>query len=223
MRINFRFLPGSRSRVAVVIVLAFVVIAARVSAHRVIGQNYPTMATALIQSPTASPTDLPIPIYSTGLSVICVRVTNTSVVDARIAAIGLELPGTRAGFALLTPLDLGMRVYENVGSVPGFPGVTLDLVLAAAVPGSTLGGIPRSTTPTQFASADRSTRPCPSKRCSMACSCCLTAARRFAGSATSACGSADRGRDASTIRLSTWGVVVTPQESTTALLKRQAE
>jgi hypothetical protein len=151
MRINFRFLSGPRSRVAVVIVVAFVVIiAARVSAHRVIGQNYPTMATALIQSPTASPTDLPIPIYSTGLSVICVRVTNTSVVDARIAAIGLELPGTRAGFALLTPLDLGMRIYENVGSVPGFPGVTLDLVLAAAVPGSTLGGIPRNTTPTQI-------------------------------------------------------------------------
>jgi hypothetical protein len=98
------------------------------SAHRVIGRTYPGVVGALVQSPTASPTDLPIPIFNTGLSVICIRVTNTtSPADVRITALGLELPGTLSGFSLLSPLDRGLAVQENVQQLPGFPDVTLDV------------------------------------------------------------------------------------------------
>jgi hypothetical protein len=98
-----------------------------VLAHRVIGRN-DALNTALVQSPTASPVDLPVAIFNTGLSVICFRTTNTSTNGARIAAIGLELPGELSGFSLLTPLG-GLTIQENVTGVPGFPGVTLDLVI----------------------------------------------------------------------------------------------
>jgi hypothetical protein len=151
---TFFLRPGLRSRrVVASLVVALVVSAAGVSAHRVIGRNYPAVATALVQSPTASPSELPVPIFTSGLSVICLRVTNTSSVDTRITAIGLELPGTLSGFALLSPLDYGLSVFENVEQVPGFPDVTLDFVLATGN-GFTGGrprlGLPPSTTPTQF-------------------------------------------------------------------------
>lgn len=123
------------------------------SAHRVVGQNYPTSATAFVQSPTASPSDLPIPIYGSGLSVICIRVTNTSPVGNRITGIGLELPGSPAGFALLTPLASGLSIQENVGQVPGFPGVALDFVVTTGTSftGASSGfGLPPSSTPTDL-------------------------------------------------------------------------
>jgi len=135
---------------AAVLVLAS---AAGVSAHRVTGVNYPTLATALVQSPTANPADLPIPIFNTGLSVICFRVTNTSPVDTRITAVGLELPGTLSGFALLTPLANDLNLYENVSQVAGFPDVTLDVVVATGTNftgGRPRLGIPPGTTPTWF-------------------------------------------------------------------------
>lgn len=102
-----------------------------VSAHRVIGRAHPTLATALVQSPTASPADLPVPLFSTGLSVACIRVSNTSPGDVRLSAVGLELPGTLSGFALVTPLNRGLRIEEGVQQVPGFPGVTLDVAVVA--------------------------------------------------------------------------------------------
>lgn len=108
------------------------------SAHRVIGRTYPTLATAFVQSPTASPRDLPIPIFDTGVSVICFRVTNTSPAAARITALGLELPGQRTGFALLGARG-GLTLVENVAGVPGFPDVTLDFALMPE------GGLDRST------------------------------------------------------------------------------
>jgi hypothetical protein len=125
--------------------------AAQVFAHRVIGRAYPTLVTALVQSPTASPSDLPIPIFDTGLSVVCIRVTNTSRVETRITAVGLELPGTLAGFALVSPLDAGLSIQENVGGIPGFPGVALDVAVVTG--GGFTGGRPRlglppSATPT---------------------------------------------------------------------------
>ena len=124
--------------------LALLVGTVTVSAHRVIGRRYPTLATALVQSPNASTTDLPIPLWDTGLSVICVKVTNTSPVTGRISAIGLELPGQLRGFGLVTPVGQGVSLLENISQVPDFPGVTLDLVAVVQ------GGIPPATTPTRF-------------------------------------------------------------------------
>ena len=101
-----------------------------VLAHRVLGRTYPGFTTAFVQSPSASPVDLPVPLWDTGLSVACIRVTNTSTVDTRITAVGLELPGTLSGFALVTPLDRGLSIQENVGGIPGFTNVSLDVVVS---------------------------------------------------------------------------------------------
>lgn len=121
-----------------VLVAAFSVV---LSAHRVVGTNHPTLATALVQSPTASPVDLPIPIFTTGLSVICFKVTNTSPVDTRITAVGLELPGTVSGFALVAPVASNLTLYEDVDHVDGYPDVRLDFVIATGH--NFTGGVPR--------------------------------------------------------------------------------
>ena len=143
-----RVVPKTLSVLALIALVAFPV---RVLAHRVIGRTYPALVTALVQSPTASPLDLPIPIFDTGLSVACIKVTNTSRVDTRITAMGLELPGTLSGFALIAPLDAGLSIQENVAGLPGFPGVTLDVAIVTG--GGFTGGRPRlglppSATPT---------------------------------------------------------------------------
>jgi len=105
----------------------------------------------LVQSPSASPVDLPVPLWDTGLSVVCIKVTNTSTVDTRITSVGLELAGQRSGFALLSPLDAGLSIQENVSGIPGFPGVALDVSVGTAG-GFTSGrprlGLPPSSTPT---------------------------------------------------------------------------
>ena len=146
------FPPQFRRRLAA-FVIVLCVSGASLLAHRVIGQNYPTLATALVQSPTASPADLPVALFNTGLSVICFKVTNTSPVDSRITAIGLELPGTSSGYALLTPLDNDLRLYENVDHVAGFPSVTLDVVVTTGhnfSGGRPRFGIPPGVPPTMF-------------------------------------------------------------------------
>ena len=127
-----------------ILALAVVLGTVSVSAHRVIGRRYPTLATALVQSPNAVTSDLPVPLWDTGLSVVCVKVTNTSTVSGRITAIGLELPGPMGGFGLVAPVNAGVTLVENVSQVPDFAGVTLDVV--ALVP----GGLAPSTTPTRF-------------------------------------------------------------------------
>ncbi|MFN2445552.1 MAG: hypothetical protein ABR606_08220 [Vicinamibacterales bacterium] len=136
---------------AVVAAFATVTLASTISlwAHRVTGRTYSTLATALVQSPTASPVDLPLPIFDTGLSVICIKVTNTSPIDTRITAIGLELPGALSGFSLVTPVNADFGVQENVGPIPGFPGVTLDLALVVSQDGGGVmpRGIPPGATP----------------------------------------------------------------------------
>jgi hypothetical protein len=136
---------------SVLALIALVALPVRVLAHRVIGRAYPALVTALVQSPTASPSDLPIPIFDVGLSVVCLKVTNTSRIDTRITALGLELPGTLSGFALVSPLDSGLSIQENVTGLPGFPGVTLDVAVVTG--GGFTGGRPRlglppSSTPT---------------------------------------------------------------------------
>ena len=122
------------------------------SAHRVLGVNHPTLATALVQSPTASLADLPVPLFDTGLSVICFKVTNTSSVDTRITAVGLELPGDLSGFALVTPTS-DLNLFEQVRHVASFPSVTLDVVIATGhnfTGGRPRLGIPPGTGPVIF-------------------------------------------------------------------------
>jgi hypothetical protein len=131
-----------RVRTCLVLLALLAMIApAAVFAHRVVGRTYPALVTALVQSPTASPSDLPLPIFDTGLSVVCIKVTNTSRVDTRITAIGLELPGKLSGFSLIAPLDGGLSIQENVEGIPGFPGVALDVAVVTG--GGFTGGRPR--------------------------------------------------------------------------------
>src|SRR5215210_5519939 len=73
-----------------------------VRGHNIKGLEYPTLATARITSPTAA-TDVPIPIYNTGVSVACFKVRNTSPYDSVITAVGLELPGDYGDFNLVLP------------------------------------------------------------------------------------------------------------------------
>ena len=148
-----RFLASSIVRTTALAVVVGVLASATsvVLAHRVLGRNYPALVTALVQSPSASPVDLPMPLWDTGLSVICIKVTNTSTVDTRITAIGLELPGPRSGFALVSPLDRGLSIQENVEGIPGFPGVALDVAIATGggfTSGRSRLGLPPSSTPT---------------------------------------------------------------------------
>lgn len=107
-------------------------------AHNYIGLEHgrPVVA-ARVQSPNAQLTDFPIPVPGTDLSIVCFRVRNTSEYDARITAIGLELPGEPTGFTLVSPTDGDFRVIEQVTQVPGLPDVTLDFAL---VSGRTFGG-----------------------------------------------------------------------------------
>ena len=141
-----------RSAVTLAVALVLLLpLTAELFGHRIVGRTYPALVTALIQSPSASPADLPVPLWDTGLSVICLKVTNTSRVDSRLTALGLELSGRRSGFALVWPLDSGLTVHENVEQVPGFPGVALDVALVTGTSftaGRSRLGLPPSTTPT---------------------------------------------------------------------------
>lgn len=122
---------GARRRLVAVMALVVTAWTTQLLAHRVVGQRSPTTHTALVQSPTASPVDLPVSLFNTGLSVICFRVTNTSTTNSRITAIGLELPGDPSGFSLVTPVAQGLSLFEDIDQVPGFPGVTLDFAVVA--------------------------------------------------------------------------------------------
>ena len=116
-----------RGGLFVLVVLAAVMTAIEVSAHRVIGVNYPTQNVAAVRSPAASVTDMPIPIFDTGLSVVCFRVTNSSE-TSHITAVGLELPGDLSGFALVSPLDRGLSIHEDV-EAPGMAGASMDFAV----------------------------------------------------------------------------------------------
>lgn len=119
----------SRMRVRVLVLSGLVAVAAviEVSAHRVIGVKHPTLNVAAIRSPAANRADMPVPIFATGLSVVCFTVTNSSD-HSHITGVGLELPGDLSGFALVSPLDRGLSIEEGV-EVPGFPDATLDVAV----------------------------------------------------------------------------------------------
>ena len=146
-----RVTVSSTVRLLAVLVVAVGLSASAVLAHRVLGRNYPALVTALVQSPSASPVDLPIPLWDTGISVACLKVTNTSTIDTRITAIGLELPGKRSGFALVSPLDAGLSIQENVEGIRALPASRSTWRVTSAG-GFTSGrprlGLPPSPTPT---------------------------------------------------------------------------
>ena len=132
----------STRTVIVVLSLVFASLAT-VSAHVVVGQISPTLARAFVSSPSSA-TDAPVRVAwnttDTGLRVICFAAANTSQprLDRpgwpRITAIGFELPGTLAGFSLVSPLDGEWELVEDVEtSVPNQGTVTLDLALVARV------------------------------------------------------------------------------------------
>ena len=107
-------------------------------AHNYVGLEHgrPLVA-ARVQSPSAQLTDFPDPIAGTDLSIVCIRVRNTSEFDSRITGIGLELPGDLTGFTLVSPTDSDFHLIEQVSQVPGLPDATLDFAL---VTGRTFGG-----------------------------------------------------------------------------------
>jgi hypothetical protein len=101
---------------------------AAVRAHNIKGVNHPTLATARLSSPSSA-TDRPTPVSGTSLSVACFNVQNTSPHDARITALGFDLPGELTGFALVSPTDSAFTLENEVGDIPYFPGVPLDFAL----------------------------------------------------------------------------------------------
>ena len=110
------------------------------SGHIVRGILYPMQATALVSSPSAAD-DAPIPIrwgsVDSGLRIACFNVANTSPALAglpgypRVTAVGLELPGARAGFSLVGGEDDWQVVNNAPASLLGRGGVILDVVLLA--------------------------------------------------------------------------------------------
>jgi hypothetical protein len=99
-------------------------------AHNYVGLEHGRpMVAARVQSPNAQVTEFPLPIAGTELSLVCFRVRNTSEFDARITAIGLDLPGDLTGFTLVSPTDSDFHLIEQVSQVPGLPDATLDLPL----------------------------------------------------------------------------------------------
>ena len=113
---------------------------ATLSAHIVRGILYPSQATAFVSSPTGAD-DVPIVIRwgadDTGLRIACFNVANTAAVlpnaagYPRIAAVGFELPGARAGFTLLGHEGAWQIVNNTPASLLGRGDVTLDFVLLA--------------------------------------------------------------------------------------------
>lgn len=141
-------------RPVLLVSLALAVLAVAVpGAHTYLGLEHGAWARARVQSPNANAADLPVPIAETDLSIVCFKVRNTSPFDSRITAIGLDIPGDRTGYALVSPTDGDFHLVEQVAHVPELPGVTLDVAL---VTGRTFGGgrpnagLPPSDTLTTF-------------------------------------------------------------------------
>jgi hypothetical protein len=117
-------------------------------AHTIRGVNNPTLAVARLSSPTSS-VDRPQPLGG-NLALACFNVQNRSPFDARITAVGLDLPGDLAGFALVSPVGGGFELENEVGQIPGFPLVTMDFALLTGrtfASGNPREGLPPSTTP----------------------------------------------------------------------------
>jgi len=136
-------------RVTVIALIALVSSVVSI-AHTIRGVNNPTWAVARLSSPTSS-IDRPQPLGG-DLALACFNIQNRSLFDARITAVGLDLPGELGGFALVSPVGAGFELENEVGQIPGFPLVALDFALltgrtfASGNPGD---GLPPSSTPTQ--------------------------------------------------------------------------
>jgi hypothetical protein len=125
---------------------AVAISAATLSAHRIKGLYHEGLVKAFVSSPSTG-SDAPIPIAwgttasgQTGLRVACFFVSNSSAPRAdapdwpRITGVGFELPGVRSGFTLLSPLDQGWDLVEDVHvNLPGHGALTLDFALLAPV------------------------------------------------------------------------------------------
>jgi hypothetical protein len=134
-------------------VLGCVASVSAVQAHTYVGLEHANLVRARVQSPNAPIVDMPISIQGTDLSVVCFKVRNTSTVDSRITAIGLELPGELTGFTLLDPTAGDFHLIEQVANVPGLPDVTLDFALVTGrtfAGGRPDSGLPPSTTLASF-------------------------------------------------------------------------
>ena len=119
-------------------------------AHTIRGVNNPTLAVARLSSTTSS-VDRPQPLGG-NLALACFNVQNRSPFDARITAVGLDLPGDLAGFALVSPVGAGFDLENEVGQIPGFPLISLDFALLTGrtfASGNPRDGLPPSTTQTQ--------------------------------------------------------------------------
>ena len=118
--------------------------------HTIRGVSNPTLAVARLSSPTSS-VDRPQPLGG-DLALACFNVQNRSPFDARITAVGLDLPGELTGFALVSPVGAGFDLENEVGQIPGFPLVSLDFALLTGrtfASGKPWDGLPPSSTPTQ--------------------------------------------------------------------------
>jgi hypothetical protein len=136
-----------RPRLRKMVLLAAIVMASlpSVSAHFVRGLSAPGLAAAFVSSPTGA-SDALISLawttgtstVDTGLRVACFYVANSSTPRAdnpdwpRVTGVGFELPGSLAGFALLTPHG-DWTIAENVPAFLDGQEVTLDFAIVARV------------------------------------------------------------------------------------------
>lgn len=119
--------------------------------HTIRGVSNPTLAVARLSSPTTA-IDRPVPLVG-NLALACFNVQNRSPFNARIVAVGLDLPGDNTGFALISPLGAGFELENEIGQIPGFPLLTLDFALLSGrtfASGNPADGLAPSATPTQF-------------------------------------------------------------------------
>lgn len=99
--------------------------ATQAAAHNIKGIGHPTMATARITSPTSA-TDVPVPVFNTGVSVACFNLRSTSPYDAVITGWGLDLPGDNGNFSLVLPTESMFTVDNDVDMSPLIPNRFLD-------------------------------------------------------------------------------------------------
>jgi hypothetical protein len=119
-------------------------------AHTIRGVNHSTLAVARLSSPTSS-VDRPQPLGG-NLALACFNVQNRSPFDARITAVGLDLPGNLTGFALVSPVGTVFDLENEVGQIPEFPLLELDFALLTGrtfASGNPKDGLAPSSTPTQ--------------------------------------------------------------------------
>jgi len=168
--------PGnSLYRVGVAVCVSSLLVSlAVVSAHSVKGLRLPGSIGAFVSSPTPA-NDAPIPIRwgaeDTGLRVICFNVANTSLENPerpgwpRVTGVGIELPGSPSGFALVAPLDGDWKLVEGSSAMlPDHGPVDLDFAIVANVnpTGRTPGrpDDPRGIPPGQKAERGKGVRFC---------------------------------------------------------------